>query len=142
MNTNISRETTKLNDDLKAIEQDVSQTTSKFELRTKQFQLFLYSIHQLSQSLEDDLKDNSNNNNNKNASTKGTNASATNNNNNALEDGSGESTSLSDSKPSETTPPILSMDNVETIGEGIFMIRSVYFSVCVCVCICIYSISI
>jgi hypothetical protein len=47
------RQIAKLNEEMDLLTQEVAATNSKFELKSKQFQLFLYSVHQL-QAIEDE----------------------------------------------------------------------------------------
>jgi len=43
-----------LKSDLEVLAKETETTATKFDLRTKQFQLLLYSIHQLQQTLEEE----------------------------------------------------------------------------------------
>jgi len=48
------REISVLKSDLEVLAKETETTATKFDLRTKQFQLLLYSIHQLQQTLEEE----------------------------------------------------------------------------------------
>jgi hypothetical protein len=48
------REIQQLNQEIEQISADVQETRGKFDLRNKQFQLFLHSLHQLSQILDEE----------------------------------------------------------------------------------------